>query len=64
MHHGLAANFWAEQPRVTSKSGWITHGASHSSSGRAGMQIAACKLGIAIVGVVFEATGDQPGGEH
>lgn len=58
--HGLAANFWAEQPRVTSKSGWITHGASRLIGGRVGMQIAACQLGISILELKIGLTDGRP----
>ena len=43
------------QPRVTSKTGWVTLHADPSPRRRAQMQIAACLLGIA----VCEATAEQ-----
>ena len=44
----LPDNWWRQQPRVTSKSGWITTSAATTPFLRATYQVAACRLGIAI----------------
>ena len=46
---GVALRWWADQPRVTSKSGWITFGAADTTKARAGLQIMTCRLGILVV---------------
>ena len=53
---GIQPAWWQQQPRVTSKSGWITVGAGTSTEQRASRQIAACSLGIHIVAVGLEET--------
>ena len=47
--YGIQPAWWQQQPRVTSKSGWITMRAGASTQQRATRQIAACSLGIQIV---------------
>ena len=47
--HGLDAGWWARQPRVTSKSGWVTYEAARTKVGRVKALIAANSLGIQIV---------------
>ena len=41
--------WWQAQPRCTSKSGWVVYQADGDLKKRARLQIAACRLGIAIV---------------
>ena len=45
--------FFLRQPRVTSKSGWITYAAGRTVERRAILQIAACEVGLAIVSAAF-----------
>ena len=47
--HGIPAAWWKRQPRVTSKTGWVVLSAAHSAERRGVLQVAACKLGIAIL---------------
>ena len=47
--YGISREWWQRQPRCTSKTGWITMSASRDAARRAVMQVAACRLGIAIV---------------
>ena len=47
--HGIPDSWWAEQPRVTSKSGWVTVGAHPSAKVRVKYQITACHLGIKVL---------------
>ena len=44
----LKDDWWAHQPRVTSKSGWVTFDADPDPQVRVRCQIAACQLGIQI----------------
>ena len=53
----IAPEWWARQPRVTAKTGWVTLHADPSARRRAQMQIASCVLGIA----VCEATAPDAG---
>ena len=46
---GIQAAWWGQQPACTSKTGWVTLNAHASSKQRVAMQIAACKLGLAIM---------------
>ena len=46
--HGLPAGWFAAQPRITAKSGWVTAGAGPTHRDRVQAQIAACTVGIAI----------------
>ena len=46
---GIPQGWWASQPRVTAKSGWVTLGAAASEAQRVDRQIAACILGMSIV---------------
>ena len=46
---GIAPSWWAAQPRITSKSGWITTSTSASIPRRGELQVAACQLGVVIV---------------
>ena len=48
---GISKDWWQRQPRCTSKTGWITLSAANDAAKRAGQQVAACRLGIAIVRV-------------
>ena len=41
--------WWTDQPRVTSKSGWITFGAADTTHQRAKLQVMTCRLGILVV---------------
>ena len=47
--HGIPAGWWAQQPRVTAKSGWITYEAGDDVTTRAHRQVAANKLGLTIL---------------
>ena len=55
--HKLPGTFWRRQPRVTSKSGWITYAAGRTAERRATMQLAACQLGVHIVKTLSCTTG-------
>ena len=46
---GVPLMWWTSQPRVTSKSGWITFGAADTIHARARLQIMTCRLGIQVV---------------
>ena len=45
----LPASFWTDQPRVTSKSGWITQRAADSLARRAQLQVASCRLALVVM---------------
>ena len=47
--HNLPHDFFFRQPRITAKSGWITTSAADTTARRAELQVAACKMGIAIL---------------
>ena len=47
--HGLDDGWWARQPRVTAKSGWVTYGAARTVDGRVHALLATNCLGIGIV---------------
>ena len=47
--HNIPHGWWWQQPRITSKSRWITYNAGETTTIRANRQIAACKLGIHIL---------------
>ena len=47
--HGLDDGWWARQPRVTAKSGWVTYGAARTVDGRVHAPLATNCLGIRIV---------------
>ena len=49
VEYGIPKVWWRRQPRCTSKTGWITLSAARDAATRAAMQVAACRLGIAIV---------------
>ena len=51
VEYGILPAWWGAQPSCTSKSGWVTTRAHESPIQRARMQIAACRLGIAIIGL-------------
>ena len=46
---GIQVAWWGQQPACTSKSGWITLGAHPKADKRVSFQIAACRLGFAIM---------------
>lgn len=48
----LEPGWWQLQPRVTSKTGWITKTASTDFQTRVRMQMAACQLGVAIMNAI------------
>ena len=52
--HQLPPSFWARQPQVFSKSGWVTFKAHKDPKRRAEMQVAGCKLGIHIIEAGWE----------
>ena len=45
----IPADWWTQQPRVTSKSGWICHTAHANPDTRAKLQVMTCKLALAIM---------------
>lgn len=45
---GIPPQWWSQQPRCLTKTGWITMSAAHTRPRRVRLQIAACKLGIEI----------------
>ena len=47
--HNLPHDWFNQQPRITAKSGWITTRAADTKERRAELQVAACKMGIAII---------------
>jgi hypothetical protein len=47
--YSIPANWWALQPRVTSKTGWITLGADASAARRTKLQVPVAKLGVYIM---------------
>ena len=49
LQHQLPPTWFCRQPRVTSKSGWITTMADSDPARRATLQVVACQLGISIV---------------
>jgi hypothetical protein len=57
--HNIPPTWWANQPRCTTKTGWITHGAAPRRARRAHLQVAACTLGLAIVHASPVAGGDD-----
>lgn len=46
--HHIYPQWWANQPRCTTKSGWIVHQAANTEDQRVDCAIAVCKLGIVI----------------
>ena len=50
LEYCVQADWWALQPAVTSKTGWITFAAHPCAKTRGLMQVAACRLGVAMVG--------------
>ena len=57
--YGIAEDWWGRQPRCTAKTGWVVLAAHIDIAKRTQMQIAACRLGIAIVA---SDLGGGPGG--
>ena len=55
---GISPGWWANQPRCTAKTGWITSAAASSTERRASLQVAACRLGLTIVAAT--PTASQP----
>lgn len=51
----VPAQWWAEQPRCTSKSGWVTVDAAPSVEERGARMVAACRLGMAVVAACWDA---------
>ena len=49
--YSIPDGWWLQQPRCTSKTGWITFGAATTAARRVELQIAACRMGIAIVSI-------------
>ena len=52
---GMDSGWWQRQPRITSKSGWITFEAARSLHGRGKAMIAANSLGIEVVKACWQA---------
>ena len=57
--HRIPASWWSTQPRITSKSGWITHPAADSPAARVNRQIAACSLGMLVVHICHHWSADH-----
>ena len=51
LEFGIQPAWWMAQPACTSKSGWVTTHAHVNAAQRVRMQIASCRLGIAIIGL-------------
>ena len=51
LEYGIQTAWWLAQPACTSKSGWVTTHAHVNAAQRVRMQIASCRLGIAIIGL-------------
>ena len=49
LEYGIQPAWWMAQPACTSKSGWVTTHAHVNAAQRVRMQIASCRLGIAII---------------
>ncbi len=49
MMYSITDAWWARQPRVTLKTGWITFGAHQQVLRRADLQVAVCRMGLAIL---------------
>ncbi|CAE8591885.1 unnamed protein product [Polarella glacialis] len=47
--YGISEEWWTAQPRCTAKSGWITRMAAATVEERANLQVAACKMGMAVM---------------
>ena len=47
--YNIPPSWWEEQPRCTACTGWITLGSAPTRPQRSARQVAACRLGIAIV---------------
>ena len=58
--YAIPPTWWACQPRVTSKSGWITIDAAPTLARRATLQVASCRLGMAIVNGDIPIPADGP----
>ena len=58
--HGVREGWWAAQPRCTAMTGWITFGAAADLGQRAALQVAACRLGCAIVRALAHEHDDAP----
>ena len=46
--YSLPPAWWAAQPKITPKSGWVTLGSRPTFQGRVQAQIASCLLGVAV----------------
>jgi hypothetical protein len=57
MQYGIAAEWWALQPRVSTKSGWVVRSAHHTLEGRVERQIALCKLGTYVMQTYWDYRG-------
>eukprot|EP00959_Pyramimonas_sp_CCMP1952_P247586 5175751-Pyramimonas_sp.AAC.2 len=53
----LLSSVWRTQPRATCKSRWVTYDAGRTAERRGTMQVAACRLGQAIVSATFDLNG-------
>ncbi|CAE8732099.1 unnamed protein product [Polarella glacialis] len=47
--YGISEESWTAQPRCAAKSGWITRMAAATVEERANLQVAACKMGMAVM---------------
>ena len=61
LEYDLEAAWFGQQPRSTAKTGFITYQASHSAQRREQMQVATCKLALAILEDTWEAFCAPPG---
>ena len=50
----ILPTWWAHQPRMTSKSGWITLEAATCTDRRVALQIAACRVALAVFDVFLD----------
>lgn len=58
--YSVPHTWWGRQPRVTSKSGWITMQAAPTADRRAVLQVATCRLGMVILSQTEPTTRAQP----
>ena len=49
VYFNISPAWWAAQPRITAKSGWVAFDAHRSADVRAMLQIAACELGLRVM---------------
>jgi hypothetical protein len=52
LEYGIHPGWWQRQPRVTSKSGWITEAAHEDPARRPVLQLMSCRLALKVVAAV------------